>query len=298
MAVIEYSSMCFDNSNYYRKITEAKELVEANGFDFGVQIHNSIERELFDKILALKDQIKISVHSPVFSKYFLNLASNDNSLSIAICGEAINYLKMVNTDIFFFHGFFMTDKPIVHDMKNYRKTMFDGIGKKFSLNNSFIMNPDYFETDEYLLYKDNFKTNLEIIKSRFQEYDIVLENDFVGIGSGLQRPKEIIELIDNLWFDLGHFWCSSLLHKFDYYEMADYLIENKKIYGVHINHNLMKHSDRLEDIKDSHTHLYEKSEQNLKPLLRKLLDRGNKIFTLEIIDGDLDDIKILLDYLN
>jgi len=289
--------MCFNETNCYEKIDEAKKLVEKNGYEFGVQIHNSIDKGLFEKILTLKDQIRLSIHSPVFSKYFLNLATKSNELSLSICDEAMKYVDLIGSDIFFFHGFFMTDKPIIQDMKNYRKSMFDGIGNKFSLNNSFIMNPEYFETEEYSQYKNNFKNNLQMIKNRYSNKNIILENDFVGIGSGLQRPKEIIEIIDNLWFDLGHFWCASLLHKFDYYEMSDYLTENKKIFGVHINHNLMKHSDNPEDIKDSHAHLYEKSEQNLKPILRKLNDKKVNIFTLEILDGDIEDIKILLDWL-
>jgi hypothetical protein len=298
MQVIEYSSMCFNLENCEDKIKEAKKLVEQNGFDFGVQIHNSITKDLFEKIMQFKNDIKLSVHSPVFSKYFLNLASSDFDFTKSICDENIKYLKKVGTNIFFFHSLFLTDKPIIHDMKNYRKTMRESIGNELCLNNSFIMNPEMFNSKLYQKYKSNFIENFSKVKKLYPDFVITLENDFVGIGSGLQRPQEIFEIIENLWFDLGHFWCSSLVHEFDYYEMCDKIINEKNIIGVHINHNFMTKKTQKENMIDSHAHIYEKSEQILKPVIRKLLDKKINIFTLEIVDGDIEDIKTLLNWLN
>jgi hypothetical protein len=168
----------------------------------------------------------------------------------------------------------------------------------FSLNGSFIMNPEIFNSKIFLEYKNRFIENLKRIKELYPDYIVALENDFVGIGSGLQRPQEILELLDDLWFDLGHFWCSSLVHEFDFYEYSDRIIEEKNIVGVHINHNLMGKKTMKENIVDSHAHLYEKSEQDLKNIVRKLLSKGVDIFTLEITNGDIEDVKIILDWLS
>ncbi|OHD15365.1 MAG: hypothetical protein A2086_06800 [Spirochaetes bacterium GWD1_27_9] len=300
MPIIEYSTMCFNEENYKTKIIETKDLIIRNGFDFGVQIHNSIGKNLFDKILNLQKEIgfKLSVHSPIFAKYFLNLAANNFEIVKTICNENVEYLKKIGTNIFFFHGFFMTDKPIVHDMKNYRKTMLDSINPKFSLNNSSIMNPEFFDTDSFHNYKNIFVSNLKTLKKLYPDFIISLENDFPGIGSGLQRPEEIFTLIENLWFDLGHFWCSSLLYDFDFYDLSDKIIKEKNIVGVHINHNLTKKTDEKYFIYDTHSHLYQKSEQNLKPVVRKLLEKNINILTLEIVDGDIEDAKILLNWLS
>lgn len=297
MPVIEFSSMCLNEENYLDKINKAKDLVRSNGFEFGVQIHNSIERSLYDKLLELKDDVKFSVHSPVFSEYFFNLANEDFEFYRPLFEKNASYLKEAGTDIFFFHGFFMTDRHINHDMKNYRATIREGIGDQSSLNGSFIMNPSFFDNDIFQYYKKNFVANRDKLMKMFPDLTVTFENDFVGIGSGMQRPREIIELIDNLWFDLGHFWCSSMLHGFDYYEKCDEIIGKKKILGVHINHNFTKKSTEKEKIRDSHAHLYEPSDQDLKPVLRKLLDKGNGIFTLEIVGGDVEDVKVLLDWL-
>lgn len=295
--IIEYSSMCLNEYNYKEKILEAKNFVEKNGFEFGIQLHNSIDKNLFYRLLEFKGQIKFSIHSPIFSKYFINLASNDYDFYKNIILENIKYLDLFESKVLFFHGLFMTEKKILHDMKNYRKTMADSISSKFCLNNSFIMNPEYFNTEEYLNYKNTFIKNYDKVKKDFSDYIVAIENDFVGIGSGLQRFEEIVELIDNLWFDLGHFWCASLVHNFDFYEESLKIIEKKNIIGVHINHNIMSKEDKKEDIKDSHSHLYIKTSQDLKPIVRKLYEKGINIFTLEILDGDIEDIKILIDWL-
>jgi hypothetical protein len=296
--IIEYSSMCFGQNDVDRKIDEAYDFLSREGLQFGIQLHNSIDKTLFDKILSYKKDIPLSVHSPVFSKYFLNLASDDTDLLFSLCDENIRYLDMAGTKIFFFHGFFLTKEPIIHDMKNYRATMKNIFGNTYSLNNSFIMSPDIFSTGLFEEYRKSFIKNLALIKERYKDYTITLENDFAGIGSGLQRPEEILTLVDNVWFDIGHLWTSALLHEFDFYEAADRITDEKNIVGIHINHNHMKKTDRREDIKDSHDHIYIKTEQHLKPLIQRLQKKGVTLFTLEILDGDIKDIETLLNWLS
>ncbi|MDD5066843.1 MAG: hypothetical protein PHF84_07320 [bacterium] len=297
MITLEYSSMCLNEDNYRERIDQAQKLAGDSRIRIGIQIHNSIEKGLFEKLIALKGELPITVHSPVFSKYFINLAHPDFNPADAILKESVRYLERAGTRLLFFHGFFMTEEMILHDMKNYRKTMQDNIPEKYSYNRSFIMNPEFFDTEEFRKYRQTFIRNYEKARNLYPDYIICLENDFTGIGSGLQRPREIFELVHDLWFDLGHFWCSSLLFGFDYYEMCDRIIREKKIHGVHINHNLMNSRTKIEDLKDSHTHLHVKSDQDLGPVIRKLRDKGVEVFTLEILDGDIEDMKILYDWI-
>jgi hypothetical protein len=193
----------------------------------------------------------------------------------------------------------MTQTPIIQDMKNYRKTIRKGVGDKYCLNKSFVMDPTFFETDTFAHYKETFRTHFEKLKFDYKDKGLIIaqENDFVGIGSGLQRPQEIHELIDNLWFDLGHFWTSSVLFDFDFHEEAFKLIEEKNIVGVHLNHNLIKRNSPKELIRDSHEHFYRESQMNLAPIVRKLFEKNVGIITLEIVDGDLEDIKQLFKWI-
>ncbi len=299
MTRIEYSTMCLSPTNYLKKIKDASKIVEQAGFDFGIQIHNSIELDFYQLLVPLRNDYHFSIHSPIFSDYFINLASQDYSLTKASIDKCFPYLPLFNTDILFFHGFFMTETPIVQDMKNYRKTIRKSIGENYCLNKSFIMDPVFFTTDTFTKYKETFRSYYQKLKDDYasKNLKIALENDFVGIGSGLQRPAEIHELIDNLWFDLGHFWTSSLLHDFDFQEEASRIIDTKSIVGVHLNHNLVKQGFPKEQIRDSHAHFYMESEMNLAPIVRKLFEKQVGIITLEIVDGDIEDVKLLLDWI-
>jgi hypothetical protein len=279
------------------KISEGRKIAAANGFTFGVQLHNSIGHELYDEIMKNRDGVKLSMHSPVFADYFINLAAPDFDLALSTCRANAERLTEIGSDILFFHGFFMTDKPLVHDMKNYRKAMTAGIGDDFRLNDSFIMNPAVFETELYQSYKQQFADHFKKLQSLFPQLRVALENDFIGMGSGLQRPQELHELVNPLWFDLGHFWCSSLLHGFDYYDECERVAASKDIVGVHINHNFMTGSTPKEALKDSHGHIYEPSAQRLGSVVRGLLDRGVDLFTLEIVDGNAEDLRTFFSWI-
>ncbi len=297
MIKIEYSTMCFSLTDYKDKIIEAKKYVESKGFKFGVQLHNSITAELYNKLLAFKNEINFTIHSPLFTRYMLNLAGKNFDIIHNEIKNTVKYLETFNTNIFFFHGFFMTDKPIENNMHNYKKMLTDSIPGEYRIGNSIVMNPKFLDTPKFQEYKNTFKINYKKLKSLYPELIVTIENDYPGIGSGFQRINDIKECIDNLWFDIGHLWCSSILHEFDFYKAADELISDMNIIGVHLNHNLTPQNAPKDQIYDSHTHLYAETEQNLKPVIKNLLKKRVEIFTLEIRDGDIEDVKILIDWL-
>jgi len=288
--------MCFNIENYEPKIVEAQTFLQKNNIDFGVQLHNSATPELVEKLYKFVDTIKFTIHSPLLSDYFLNLAYSDYDFIKNQCQHCIELLKKFRTNIFFFHGFFLTNELIKHNMQHYRRVMRESIPAKYSLENSFIMNPEIFDTPEFNDFENRFINNLSRLKIDFSDVILALENDFPGIGSGLQRPKEIKKHIDNLWLDLGHLWCSALLHNFDFYAVIDELIATKNICGVHINHNLSDNQTLKTKIIDTHSHIYTPCAQNLKPVIRKLINANIKLLTLEIVDGDILDIKTLVDW--
>ncbi|HEX2959466.1 MAG TPA: hypothetical protein VHO70_21710 [Chitinispirillaceae bacterium] len=294
---IECSSMFFTPDNCSSKIRDISGFLKSHGFGFGIQLHNSISRDLYNVLLPYRGEFQFTIHSPAFSKYFVNLASGNVELALSILKECDTLTAQWNSNLMFFHGFFLAHSPIVHDMKNYRKVMRQSIGPQYALNNSFIMDPAIFATDQFAEFKQYFVTNIERVKECFPHKVISLENDFPGMGSGLQRPEEIHELIENVWFDLGHFWCSSLLHGFDFHQESLRLIDEKKIVGVHLNHNLCTTDTPREQLNDSHTHFYNESAMNLPPIIRKIVDSGIDSLTLEIVDGDIDDVRILVDWI-
>ena len=297
MLKIEYSSMALTSQNYKKKIEEALSFLNKEKIKFGVQIHNSINKELFKKIMEYKDDIEFTVHSPIFTKYLINLADEDFDLIKDTSDQAVSYLKKLNTNIFFFHGFFMSNKKIKNDLSNYRKMLLNSISNEYRIGDSIVMRPEILKSNEYKNYKNTFKINFKKLKSLYPDLIIGIENDFPGLGSGCQKAEDIIECIDNLWFDTGHLWCSSILHNFDFYKKSEELIEKLNIIGVHINHNQTPRTSPPDKIYDTHTHLYSESEQKLEKIIKKLYKKGLENFTLEIREGDINDIKILLGWL-
>ncbi len=298
MIIIEYSTMGLKPDTYLEKIKAAQEYLKGTDYTLGIQIHNSIDARLLELIMPLCKDFPISVHSPVLSPYFLNLAMTDGEFIQRIARQAVDFLARVPTSLFFFHGFFLVNEPLPHNMREYRRNMIAHISPHLSLEGSFIMHPAYRETEEYQQGKENFIHNFSLLKQSYPELIIALENDFVGIGSAMQHPEVILELLTDFWFDLGHFWCSAILHKFDFYEWGRILIERMKIHGAHINHNLMAPDENPTRLFDSHTHLYTPSRQNLAPLTRYMRERGVERFTLEIVDLDIEDLKILRGWLD
>jgi hypothetical protein len=297
MTIVEYSSICLNESNYREKIAEARQLVEAAGFQFGVQIHNSITPSFLQKLLSYRDELSLSVHSPALASHFLNLATTSRAAIEEVLRESLDVLKLARTNVFFFHGFFLTDKLIEHNMRDYRRVMMNAVGADFVCGNSYNQSPAALQTGSYAMRKRIFRENLEWLQKRLPDYVVALENDYTAIGNGLQRPQEICELVDNVWFDVGHFWVSSLMHEFDFEREAISLIQKKNIVGVHLNHNFSLPEHGNEGFRDSHGHFYERSMQNLKPILKALKEKKCPRYCLEIINGDARDVEIFLEWM-
>ncbi len=297
MTTIEYSSSCLTEQNYREKIAEAHAVVVDAGYEFGVQIHNSISQSFLEKLLEYANDLNLSVHSPALAPFFLNLANTDQAAIERILPGCLQVLQRARSNILFFHGFFMCDNPIEHNMRDYRRVMISAMGNEFAYGDSIVQNPNAFNTASFAARKIIFQENMEWLQKRLPEIIVACENDFVGIGSGLQRPQEILELVNNVWFDTGHFWVSSLLHGFDFEKSALDIIGKKNIVGVHLHHNFSTQSDVPEQLRDSHAHLYEAAPQNLAPLVRAMRDKGVPRFCLEIVNGNLRDIEVLLGWL-
>lgn len=296
--VVEYSSVCFNEQNFKEKILEARALVESAGFSFGVQIHNSISSDFLKLLLEYRDEISLSVHSPALASHFLNLATTNRSAIEDLLPGCLAVLRDAKTNVFFFHGFFLADTPIVHNMRDYRRVMIDAVGADYVCGNSINQQPAALETAAFAARKQIFRENLEWLQKRLPEYVVALENDYTAIGNGLQRPQEIGELVNNLWLDTGHFWVSSLMHKFDFQECAIQLIEQKNVVGVHLHHNFSTPQHSYEEFRDSHGHLYQAAPQNLAPIVKALRKKGCPRYCIEVGNGDIRDVEILLNWLS
>ncbi len=216
---IELSTMCFHHGDVLAKINRCRNLIESHGFEFGIQLHNSVTHDLYNKIKGI--DAGFTIHAPVFSDYFINLADNDFHTILASFHNTAHVMQSLHSNVALFHGFFMTKKPIKNDPANYNKVLSDAIDKKYRLKDTRVMDPRFLETEEFRTYQNTVKKNMKQLREMYPAYTLCLENDFPGIGNGNQTPAHLIHLDCPIWLDTGHLWASAILHNFDFYAGLD-----------------------------------------------------------------------------
>ncbi len=291
---IELSSMCFHPGDALDKIARCRTYIESHGFEFGIQLHNSVTKDLYNKI---KDtDVEFSVHAPVFSDYFINLAHNDFKTVLAGFQNTATTMQSLRGSVILFHGFFMTQKPIRNDPGNYGKVLRDAIDDKYRLNDTRVMDPKYLETEEFRNYQNTVKQNMKLLRDAYPFYTICMENDFPGIGNGNQAPAHLIYLDCPIWLDTGHLWASSILNKFDFYTGIDTICKQCQVIGVHLNTNRTPLNWNFKSPDgDTHSHFSKAYDIDMERVIRILKKNQITRFTIEVMDGDIDDVTFLIE---
>lgn len=291
---IELSTMCFYHGDVLAKIKRCRNLIESHGFEFGIQLHNSITNDLYNKIKGL--DAKFTIHAPVLSEYFINLANNDFHTILAAFQNTAYIMQSLQTNVALFHGFFMTHKPIRNDPANYNKVLRDAIDDKYRLKDTRVMDPKFLKTEEFQNYQNTVKKNMMQLRESYPSYTLCIENDFPGIGNGNQTPAHLIYLDCPIWLDIGHLWASAILNKFDFYVGLDEICKQCQVIGVHLNTNRtplnwnLKYPDG-----DTHSNFSREYDMNMDKIISILKKNQITHFTIEVIDGDVEDIRFFIE---
>ncbi|MCF6150290.1 MAG: sugar phosphate isomerase/epimerase [Candidatus Kuenenia sp.] len=292
--LIEMSTMCFLNANVLTKIKNCKEIIESQGFEFGIQLHNSTSKELYNKLKG--HDVKYTVHAPLFSQYFINLAGDNFGSIVRNFKSTANFMEKMNSNIAILHGFFMTKKPIKNDPANYGKVLRDAIDSKYLLHNTRVMDPKYLETEEFRNYQKRVKTNMERLRNHFPKYILCMENDFPGLGNGNQTLEHLKYLDCPIWIDTGHLWASAILNNFDFYKDLDAICKQCNVMGVHLNTNQTPLNWNFKvPLGDTHSHFSTDYDMDMSKIISILKENQITHFTIEIIDGNEKDVNFLIE---
>lgn len=290
---IELSTACFTDKDYFEKVEECWNLIEEKGYKFGIQLHNAVTREMYDELKHLRTEF--TVHAPILSPYLLNLA-NDNFEDIdSGFHDTIKVMEELKAKATMFHGFFMTEKKIRNDPKNYTLLMREAIDQKYRLGDTRVMDPKYFDTDEFKKYQHNAKRNMSLLCKKYPQFIICIENDFPGLGNGNQTPEQLIFLECPIWLDVGHLWAASILHKFDFYEGINQVCRTERVVGVHLNTNKIGHDWDFKQVGDTHSCFSRAFEMDMDRTIHLLKKNGIENYTMEMIGGDINDVKFFID---
>ena len=224
------------------------------------------------------------------------MANNDFETVLSAFQNTAHVMQSLKCNVALFHGFFMTLRPIKNDPNKYNKVFRDAIDKKYRLNTTRVMDPKFLVTEEFRNYQNTVKTNMKQLRERYSSYILCMENDFPGIGNGNQTPEHMIYLDCPIWLDTGHLWASAILNKFDFYQGLESVCKNCQVIGVHLNTNRtalnwnLKYPDG-----DTHSHFSKKYDMNMDKIISILKKNHINHFTIEIIDGDVEDINFLIE---
>lgn len=291
---IELSTMCFYHGDFLAKVKQCRNLIESHGFEFGIQLHNSITHDFYNKIKGL--DVQFTIHAPVLSDYFINLANNDFQIVLAAFQNTADIMQILQSNVALFHGFFMTQKPIRNDPANYNKILRDAIDNKYRLKNTRVMDPKFLMTEEFRNCQNTVKEHMKQLRERYPYYTLCIENDFPGIGNGNQTPEHMISLDCPIWLDIGHLWASAILNKFDFYTGIDILCKECQVVGVHLNTNRTPLSWNLKyPDGDTHSHFSRAYDMDMDKIIGILKKNHITHFTIEVIDGDVDDVTFLIE---
>ena len=290
---IELSTACFTDKDYFKKIEECRKFIEGKGYRFGIQLHNSVTRKMYDELKSLR--VEFSIHAPVLSPYLLNLANDDFEDINSGFQDTLKAMEELKAKITMFHGFFMTKKKIKNDPKNYTRLMSEAIDQEYRLGDTNVMDPKYFDTDEFKQCQYNVKRNMNLLCDKYPQFIICIENDFPGVGNGNQTPEQLIFLECPIWLDIGHLWAASILHKFDFYEGINKVCRNTKVAGVHLNTNQIGHDWDFKRGGDTHSRFSRVFEMDMDRIIHILKKNRVENYTMEMIGGDINDVKFFID---
>ena len=298
---LELTSTAFrDPERRERILRNSVELCAERGVTFGVQLHNTCT---FDEIkFFTANGVPLSAHAPVEQPYNWNFAAADMTPIWKAVDENIAYLRGLGVSRMVFHGFFMTDVPVpaFGHGKSFWECMKTVLRPELMRWEDVMLNGDFTALPEYLERRDRVKANLAVLRERYPELTICVENDFPAVGEGDMLPRDLVYYGHPLCLDTGHLWITARLFKMDFVAAANEMITSGNLEMMHLHAS--KYDDSYPDRQwsDGHLTLALPNAENmrLREIVRNAVDRGLRHIVLEVSGGTEEDVRIALSYLD
>ena len=297
---LELSSPAFRDPEHRESIiARSRELCDKCGVQFGVQLHNTCTFEEISFFTA--HYLPMSAHAPVEQPYNWNLAAADMAPIWKAIDENIAYLRGLGIDRMVFHGFFMTDRsvPAFGHGRSFWECMKTVLRPELMRWQEVMLNRDFTALPEYLERRDRVKANLAVLRDRYPDLTICLENDFPAVGEGNMVPKDMVYYDHPLCLDTGHLWIAARLFGIDFVAAAKEMIASGRVEMMHLHASKYDDSYPDERWSDGHLTLAHPNAENmhLREIVQAAVDAGLRHIVLEIPAGTEEDIRLALGYL-
>lgn len=289
---VEYTSVALTGENWRNLVGEGVAACERHGFEFGVQIHNTVTESQISEIALLG--VKMSFHAPILSDWQINLASEDPAPSTMAFAKTAGLMRSFNVKEAVFHGFNMTDKPIPSfgRGRDYKEAFSSVSRPELSIPGSAICN-DFFGSEEYRIRNARVSERLASIRRDYPDLSFLLENDFPGYGAGSVFAEHIVKMGNKICLDSSHLWASSFIFDRDFHAEAESFLKSGLVGMVHLHASTYTSATPKARWSDGHLPLNTKNSMDLPRFIRLCDKYGVSIFILEINGVGSADIDYL-----
>jgi sugar phosphate isomerase/epimerase len=294
---VEYASSALLKQDISEKIETAQRFCEGQDWEFGIQIHNTSTARFIQKIAATG--VPLSFHAPLCSEYFINLANKDRSFAWQSLQETVDTMQGLPGNVAVFHGFLMTDEPVLcfNKDRGYDECMSRAYQPELSLPGSYLCK-DFFAGKEYGQRLARVQQRLEEVHREFPGIQWCIENDYPAYGSGLLLAEHMCTMNYRCCLDVSHLWVASLLFNVDFWQQVEMVAEANRIACVHFHANTITSRTPVRDYRDGHRSLRTPCQMRLDQAARILYNAGVEHWVIETPEADLADLQLLADWLD
>ncbi len=291
MLKIEYTSTALRGEDCQEKVEAAKQFCEERGAEFGVQVHNTADKEEVLKVVAL--DLPLSFHAPVMGDYLLNLAAEDFSPAVESMKTNVEWMRKLGVNKAVFHAFMMIDPPIPAFgrgrpfMESFKKLFRTELALPDSTNNR-----DFYDIPEYHERFPRVIERLGWFREKYPDLTFLVENDYPVSSCGLVFPEHLEKIPGPLCLDVAHAWASANIHDRPYMEMIDGFLATGRVEMVHLHASPFMPGSPKETWSDGHKPLSIPNAMELPRVITACRAHEIENFILEVIDASVEDIQI------
>lgn len=295
--IIEFASAAFKNDAGERLAAAAADACRENGFQFGVQIHNSASQLEIERLAGW--DIPLSFHAPILTDHLINLAASDADVALQCVEETRRWAERYEVDTAVFHGFFMTDVPVPSF----------GRGNGFYEALNAIRRPDisvedtdvcvdFFATEEFKIRLDRVRERLAIIRSARRPPRFLIENDCPVMTSGLSLPRYATSLGNPLCLDISHLWFAAKAYGLNFHKEIERTLDSGHVEMVHFHLSPYHQDTPLAEWSDGHKNLSTPNSMDPRRIVQACRHAGANRFVFEFNDATVKDVEIFADMWN
>ncbi|MCP3967295.1 MAG: hypothetical protein GY750_08850 [Lentisphaerae bacterium] len=287
---LEMTSTAFKGPGGEHKYQDCRDVCSQLGFDFGVQLHNSICRDQIEWLASAG--VSLSAHAPLLSKHGINLAAESFDLSHKIIQENVALFLELGVTKAVFHGFNMTDIPVpaYGHGRSYNECMSEIFRPELSINGKSRMCNDFTSTPEYRTRLHRVKEHLLTIRGEFPQIVWCIENDFPAFGSANLFSENSAFLKSPICLDSSHLWTTCHLFDRDFHDETEKFLSDCQVEMIHLHASKYTAEVPKADWDDGHLPLRTPNEMDLPRFVRSCRDAGINYFVLEVSKGTYEDI--------